>query len=74
MLPANNTLGDSPIPTTNTLARYANAYQQNSTQNLVAMAPQALPPAGGDAPHNNMQPFLTCYFCIALQGIFPSRP
>ncbi len=38
------------------------------------MSPQALAPAGGDLPHNNMQPYITCYFCIALQGIFPARP
>jgi microcystin-dependent protein len=41
--------------------------------NLVSMAPQTLAPAGGDAPHNNLQPYLTCYFCIALQGVFPPR-
>ncbi len=28
---------------------------------------------GGSEPHNNMQPYLTINFCIALQGIFPSR-
>jgi microcystin-dependent protein len=28
---------------------------------------------GGSQPHLNMQPFLTLNFCIALQGIFPSR-
>jgi microcystin-dependent protein len=38
------------------------------------MAPEVLPPAGGDAPHNNMQPYLTFYFNIALQGVFPQRP
>lgn len=37
------------------------------------MAPQALAPAGGSAPHNNMQPYLTFYFNIALQGVFPPR-
>lgn len=41
---------------------------------LAAMSPNALAPAGGDQPHNNMQPYLTFYFCIALQGIFPARP
>ncbi|MEP7274001.1 MAG: phage tail protein, partial [Acidobacteriota bacterium] len=41
--------------------------------NLVALAAEALPPAGGDAPHNNMQPYLTLHFCIALQGVFPPR-
>ena len=33
----------------------------------------ALAPAGGDQPHNNLQPYLTFYFCIALQGVFPPR-
>jgi microcystin-dependent protein len=28
---------------------------------------------GGSQPHQNMQPFLTLTFCIALIGIFPSR-
>jgi microcystin-dependent protein len=28
---------------------------------------------GGDQPHNNMQPYLTLNFCIALQGVFPPR-
>src|SRR6185369_16366095 len=41
---------------------------------LVNMAFQALSPAGGSLPHNNMQPYLTLNYCIALQGIFPQRP
>lgn len=58
------------------LARSANAsaYQTNTSANLAMMAPQALAPAGGGLPHNNMQPYLTLNFCIALQGIFPQRP
>lgn len=51
-----------------------NAYQSNVNGNLVAMAPQALAPTGGDWPHNNMPPVLTMNFCIALQGVFPARP
>jgi microcystin-dependent protein len=39
-----------------------------------ALAPQALAPAGGSQPHNNLQPYLTFIFCIALQGVFPPRP
>ncbi|MGA9335525.1 MAG: phage tail protein, partial [Rudaea sp.] len=50
-----------------------NAYQNVVNQNLVSMAPEALAPAGGDQPHNNMQPYLTLNFCIALQGVFPPR-
>jgi len=42
--------------------------------NLSAMAFQELSPAGGSLPHNNMMPYLTLNFCIALQGVFPQRP
>jgi microcystin-dependent protein len=34
---------------------------------------QAISVAGGSLPHNNMQPYLTLSFCIALQGVFPPR-
>lgn len=39
----------------------------------VAMAAQAVPIAGGDLLHNNLMPYLTLNFCIALQGVFPPR-
>lgn len=52
----------------------ATAYQANSTTGITQMSPSALAPAGGDQPHNNMMPYLTLSFCIAMQGIFPSRP
>ncbi|MES2647630.1 MAG: tail fiber protein [Bacteroidota bacterium] len=37
------------------------------------MNPTASGYAGGGLPHNNMMPYLTFYFCIALQGVFPPR-
>ena len=37
------------------------------------LSPNALTPAGGDQFHNNLQPYLTFYFCIALQGVYPPR-
>jgi microcystin-dependent protein len=40
---------------------------------LTSMAFQELAPAGGSLPHNNMMPYLTLNFCIALQGVFPPR-
>ena len=42
-------------------------------QEQAVMAPQALQPAGGTQPHNNMMPYLVMSFIIALQGMFPSR-
>jgi microcystin-dependent protein len=37
------------------------------------MSTAALTNAGESRPHNNMQPYNTINFCIALQGIYPSR-
>ncbi|MBA3805830.1 MAG: phage tail protein [Acidobacteria bacterium] len=48
-------------------ALYANA------SSLVVMNSTAVTNVGGSQAHLNMQPFLTLTFCIALQGIFPSR-
>jgi len=44
----------------------------STTQNTT-MSPNALAPSGGSLPHNNMHPFLTLNFIIALVGIFPAR-
>jgi microcystin-dependent protein len=38
-----------------------------------ALNPAALTLTGGNQPHNNMQPYLTLNFCIALQGVYPPR-
>jgi microcystin-dependent protein len=56
------------------LTRSNNGAIYNTTiSNFVQMAPQGLTPAGGSLPHNNMMPYLTLNFCIALQGVFPPR-
>ena len=66
-------LADSPSPFSNSLGRAINHYQMNTTQSLVSMSDNTIAPAGGDQPHNNLQPYLTFYFCIAMQGVFPPR-
>jgi len=38
-----------------------------------SLAPTTITNTGGSQPHNNMQPYLTITFAIALQGIFPSQ-
>jgi len=38
-----------------------------------AMNTNLLAPAGGNLPHNNLPPYLTLNFCIALQGVYPPR-
>ena len=67
-------LGLENLPTAQRFAMGDGINLYGPANNLVAMAPQALAPAGGDQPHNNMMPYLTYYFNIALQGVFPARP
>lgn len=45
----------------------------NAAASPAAMAPQTIAQAGGNQPHNNMMPYLTLYFNIALAGVFPPR-
>lgn len=52
-------------------ATFGNAY--GAADNLVSMNAGALEAAGGSQAHENMQPYLAVKFCIALQGLFPSR-
>ena len=42
-------------------------------QNLVSFASQSVSYIGGSMSHNNEQPSLVVNFCIAMQGLFPSR-
>jgi microcystin-dependent protein len=56
-------------------ARTANnvtPYETSVTSN-VTLAPTTIGPSGNNAPHNNMMPYLTLNFCIALQGVYPQR-
>jgi microcystin-dependent protein len=41
-----------------------------TAQNMQATA---LSNAGGSQPHNNLMPYITMNFCIALQGVYPAR-
>ncbi|WP_025587038.1 phage tail protein [Sphingomonas sp. UNC305MFCol5.2] len=75
LMTASGDPAESNDPTNNVLGR-SNLFVYSTTLTpLVQMAaPQALGPAGGGLPHNNMMPYLTLSFCIALQGVFPARP
>ena len=49
-------------------------FQVYGSNPVLAMSPQALMTSGLSIPHQNMSPFLTLNICIALVGIFPTRP
>lgn len=72
----NVALGGVALPSaTTTLNRPASGNLFNlAGPTPTPMAPQEIGVTGGSLPHNNMQPYLTLNFCIALQGIFPPRP
>ncbi|HXL99149.1 MAG TPA: tail fiber protein [Rhizomicrobium sp.] len=40
----------------------------------VSMGGNGVSPTGSNFPHNNLMPYLTLNFCIALQGVYPARP
>ena len=63
--------GSSPLPTANVLAAANNLY--TGVAGLTTLLPASLTNVGGSQPHNNMMPYLTLSWCIALQGIFPSQ-
>ena len=74
-LMASNTQGDSVVATGHVLAVsqgliYLNPAQVSPT--LVPLNASSVTSVGGSQAHNNMQPFLTIAFIIALQGVFPS--
>lgn len=48
-------------------------YKASPTLNQ-SLNPYSLTIVGNSLPHNNMVPYLTLNFCIALQGVFPARP
>jgi len=55
-------------------SRNASAYVSGASQSsLSQMSDSMVAPAGGDQPHNNLMPYLTLNFCIALQGVYPPR-
>lgn len=75
-LMASGTNSSKPNPAGNAIARVqsgATPYVPPAGAPLVAFNDIALAPAGGDQPHNNLQPYLTLNFCIALQGVYPPR-
>jgi microcystin-dependent protein len=64
---------ETNVPTNNAMTRSSlNVYTKNVTP-AVSMADFMLATAGGDQPHNNMMPYITFNFNIALQGVFPPR-
>jgi microcystin-dependent protein len=70
-LQASTTVGDTAAANNTVLAPAANLY--GPATNLTTLEPSSISSVGGSQPHNNMMPYLTLNFIIALNGIFPSQ-
>lgn len=72
-----NTAGNNASPAGldwgNPGGRPAPNFMANAQGTAQPMSLQALAVSGGSLPHNNLMPYLTVTFCIALQGVFPAR-
>ncbi|MDR7316994.1 tail fiber protein [Brevibacillus nitrificans] len=62
---------DTPVG--NTWAKQPQSGYSSSTTSLVNMNVNAIAPAGGSQPHENMMPSLTINFIISLYGTYPSQ-
>jgi len=63
--------GNLPTPANNDWAQTTQKSYASSAN--TTMNPLTLTAAGSGQAHNNVPPYLTLTFCIALQGIFPSQ-
>ena len=72
-LRATNARGGVSTPAGNAFNRSIGETAYHTATNLTAMASQMAENTGGSQSHNNMQPFLTLNFIIALVGLYPSR-
>lgn len=71
MVQASSANANTPVPQGEVLAAANNLYRDAT--NLTGLRSGTITGVGGGQAHENMQPYLAVNFCIALQGLFPSR-
>ncbi|MGC3988449.1 MAG: tail fiber protein [Chthoniobacteraceae bacterium] len=74
-IPQASTAGNAPAPASNVWAQPGNTTltQYAPPPTTGTMAANALGSAGGSQPHDNLMPYTTISFIIALYGIYPSQ-
>ena len=76
-LPASSAAATKGTPENNIPAvpeRSIAAYTDASADKAMRSPTATAGISGGSQPHNNMQPYLTLRYCIATQGLYPTRP
>lgn len=69
---AQNTPGNIGNPANAVVAKTASTNYSDAAPD-VTMNPRMIGQMGGNQPHENRGPYLVLNWCIALEGIFPSR-
>jgi len=64
---------DSDEPDSRFLGRTSDGTAYSGASDGATLHPAAISRSGGGQPHENRSPFLTLNYCIAMQGIYPSR-
>jgi microcystin-dependent protein len=70
---AGNLPANTNKPSTNAFGKAVQGNPYAPAANTTPLSNQTIGITGTNFPHNNMQPYLTLSFCIAMQGVFPPR-
>ncbi len=70
---ASTSAGSDLRPASGHVLASADIYRDPEAASTTALRSGTVTNAGGGQAHDNMQPFVTLSFCIALRGLFPSR-
>jgi len=70
---ANGPSSGSDRPNNRFLGRVSQGTAYAGTTNGRMLNPEAITRTGGGQPHENRPPHLALTYCIAMEGIFPSR-
>lgn len=75
MMRASNLPGDTANPNNNSLATTAgeNIYHTGAPAVNMDVGTVVVANTGGNLPVNKVSPFLVMRWCVAMQGVFPSR-
>ncbi len=74
---ATNGSPDVPSPAGSSVANFTgggfNTYSTEAPNEEMAKGSVAISSTGGSQPFNNVQPSVAVQYCVAMQGVFPSR-
>lgn len=70
----NSGSGNATSPSGNYLAANVEGIQQYSNTNNATMNSAAVQSTGTGTAHSNMQPYVAMNYCIAFNGLWPTRP